>query len=57
MFVCLLACLYPINDKTAEPIGPKFSVGPHMTPVENFVFRKILKIHEKNVNAERLTNK
>ena len=56
MFVCLLACLNPINDKTAEPIGPKFSVGPHMTPVENFVFRKILKIHEKNVNAERLSN-
>ena len=25
-------CLYPINVKTAEPIGPKFCVGPHVTP-------------------------
>ena len=24
--------LYPINVKTDEPIGPKFCVGPHMTP-------------------------
>ena len=22
--VCLSVCLYPINAKTAEPIGPKF---------------------------------
>ena len=31
-----LACpsvyLYPINVKTAEPIGPKFCVRPHVTP-------------------------
>ena len=25
--VCLFVCLYPINVKTAEPIGPKFFVG------------------------------
>ena len=25
--VCLSVCLYPINVKTAEPIGPKFFVG------------------------------
>ena len=30
--VCLSVCLYPINVKTAEPIGPKFFVGPHVTP-------------------------
>ena len=27
LFVCLFVCLYPINVKTAEPIGPKFFVG------------------------------
>ena len=31
MFVCLFVCLYPINVKTAEPIGPKFFVGHHVT--------------------------
>ena len=33
-FACLseFVCLYPINDKTAEPYGHKLSVGPHMTP-------------------------
>jgi len=25
--VCLFVCLYPINVKTAEPIGPKLFVG------------------------------
>ena len=25
-------CLYSINIKTAEQIGPKFCVGPHVTP-------------------------
>ena len=29
---CLFVCLYPINVKTAEPNGPKFFVGAHMTP-------------------------
>ena len=29
--VCLFVCLYPINVKTAEPIWPKFCMGPHMT--------------------------
>ena len=31
LFVCLFVCLYPINVKTAEPIGPKFCVGHHVT--------------------------
>ena len=29
---CLFVCLYPINFKTAEPIGPKFFVGHLGTP-------------------------
>ena len=32
LFVCLFVCLYPINVKTAEPIGPKFFVGHHVIP-------------------------
>jgi len=32
LFVCLFVCLYPINVKTAEPIGPKFVVGHLGTP-------------------------
>ena len=32
LLACLLVCLHPINIKTAEPIGPKFGEGPHMTP-------------------------
>jgi len=28
--VWVSVCLYPINVKTAEPIGPKFFVGHHM---------------------------
>ena len=31
LFVCLFVCLYPINVKTAEPIGSKFCVGTHVT--------------------------
>ena len=30
--LCLSVCLYPINVKTAVPIGPKFCVEPHVTP-------------------------
>ena len=29
--VCLSVCLYPINVKTVELIGPKFFVGHQMT--------------------------
>ena len=56
---CLSVCLYPINVKTAEPIGPKFFVGSRVTPGKvygssNFQkfasikirLLKILKIHE-----------
>jgi len=46
MFVCLFVCLYPINFKTAEPIGLKFFVWPHVTPgrvyeEEEIVLKKI----------------
>ena len=30
--VCLSVCLYSINVKTAEPIGPKIFVGSRVTP-------------------------
>ena len=30
--VCLLVRLYTIIVKTAEPVGPNFCVGHHMTP-------------------------
>ena len=30
--VCLSVCLYSINVKTAEPIGPKNFVGSRVTP-------------------------
>ena len=30
--LCWSVRLYPINVKTAEPICPKFCVGPPMTP-------------------------
>ena len=29
---CLFVCLYPINAKTAEAIGPEFCVGHHVIP-------------------------
>ena len=29
---CLGVCLYSINVKTTEPIGPKFCVGHYVTP-------------------------
>ena len=30
IYTLLICLLYPINIKTAEPIGPKFCVGPHV---------------------------
>ena len=58
--VCLFVRLYPINVKTAEPIGAKFRTGPHITPgkitgrsklqkllSKIFDFCKILKMREK----------
>ena len=59
LIVCLLVCLYPINVKTAEPIGSKLVAGPHLTlgkvygwsnfqkfAYNKIRFLKILKIHE-----------
>ena len=44
-FACLFAvCLYPINVKTAESIGPKLCVGPHMTPRKGYGLSKFQKI-------------
>ena len=36
LLVWLSVSLYPINVKTAEPIGPKFCVGLHMPPVKGY---------------------
>jgi len=40
---CLSVRLYPINVKTAEPIGPKFCVGPNVTPGEVYELPKLEK--------------
>jgi len=40
LFVCLFVCLYPINVKTAEPIGPKFCVGHLGTPGKVYEWSK-----------------
>ena len=37
---CLLVCLYPINVKTAEPIGSKFFVGHLGTPGKVYEWSK-----------------
>ena len=37
---CLSVCLYPINVKTAEPIGPKTFVGPHGAPGKVYEWSK-----------------
>ena len=49
---CLSVCLYPINVKTAEPIGPKFFVGHHVTTGKVFLnpqnfFFFVLKCEQK----------
>ena len=41
--VCLFVCLYPINVKTTEPIGPKFCVGHHVTPGKVYEWSKFKK--------------
>ena len=38
--VCLSFCSYPINVKTAEPIGPKFFVGQMGTPGKVYEWSK-----------------
>ena len=38
----LFVCLYTKIVITAEPIGPKFCVGPHMTPGKVYESSKLL---------------
>ena len=40
LFVCLSVCFYPINVKTAEPIGPKFFVGHLGSPGKVYEWSK-----------------
>ena len=42
--LCLSVWLYPINVKTAEPIGPKFCVGPHIIPGKVYGCSELQKI-------------
>jgi len=56
--VCLSVCLYPINVKTAEPIGPKFFEG-HQNEIfcENpriifVLFYDVLKENMFTINLE-----
>ena len=42
--VCLFVCLYPINVKTAEPIGPKFFCGTSRDHRKGLWMIEILKI-------------
>ena len=43
----LFWCLYPINVKTADPIGPKFFEGSRVTPGKVYELSKFKKIHEQ----------
>jgi len=37
LFVCVSVSVYSISVKTAEPIGLKLCVGPHMNPAGSFI--------------------
>ena len=54
----LLVCLYPKNVKTAELIGRKFCVGPHMTPGKVYGCLKLQQqqIVQKNLFLLNLEN-
>ena len=40
---------YPINVQTAEPIGPKFHVGHHMTPGKVYERAKFQKLASNKI--------
>ena len=42
-------CLYPINVKTAEPIGPEFIVGPRVNPRKGLWMIEFSKINKENL--------
>ena len=49
--VCLFVCLYPINVKTAEPIGPKFFCGTSRDPREGLWMIEFSKVclHQNSI--------
>ena len=49
MGVWLCVSFYPMNVKTAELIGPKFCVGPHMTPGKVYGWSKFQKLFYTNL--------
>ena len=48
-FDCLSVCLYSINVKMTELIGPKFCVGLHMTPGKVYGWSKFSKIRLQKI--------
>jgi len=41
--------MYLINNKTTEPIGPTFCVGPHMTPGKGYGGLKFKKLASNKI--------
>ena len=41
--------MYPINVQTAEPIGPKFHVGHHITPGKVYERAKFQKLASNKI--------
>ena len=51
---CLSICLYPINGKTADPIEPKFCVGPRMSPGNVYECSELQKVVCKKKQVSKL---
>jgi len=47
LYTFLSVCFYPVNAKTAEPIGTKFCVGHHVTPGKVYGWSKFQKFTSK----------
>ena len=47
-YACLSVYLFPIKVKTAEPIGPKFCVGPCVTPGKIYGCSDLQKVESKS---------
>ena len=48
-YACLGVCLYPVNVKTAEPIGPEFFVGLHIFPRKVYEKSKFQKLASSKI--------
>ena len=54
LLVCMFVRLNPINVKTAEPIGPKFCVRPHMAPLKVYRWSKFQKFAANKIRLFRV---